>query len=700
MAQTAFAQHFVECSKCEENAEFYCKNCKKDLCQICERDHLKNTASASHDIVLLQEKYGATFIQEKCSIHSGQVYSLCCQQCQLPICEICREDSKHKKHSFMNLENACHTIREKCKVRVSKIRKEILPRCISMQQDIQADLLSRKEEIDQILSLLTSRGLKMKALIENVIEENERSLNGIRKLQESELEKQDCEITNYIAHLKTMVERFDQSDNKPAEFLFYLRDNPISEKDDVPHIMDIPLPLLTEENIAMEDVIKYLGHIEEVPGNEPRQTKKSEYISYDVPNLQVMDGAEKVKSIKVKGVNECYQISHVSSNKFWVRDENIILSDSSGKTLHQVSNISDEWAIQSVTKEEELIFIDKETNICKLSVDLKKKNILLPNKDPWMPCSIYASRLTGDILVGMMRKKQGSEENSTLEAKVVRLNYSGSEMQSFSLGVAGQALYQYPRYITENCNGDVIVSDHSKNAVVVTDHRAKHRFSYKGPPSSSEFWPRGLCTDAILNILVCDYKTDTVQMIDQNGHFLRLLLTVKDKIDEPCCLSYNTEDNLLLFLGTWHELERTTFQWGDGTWYSQVWTFKRGNDGQLYMAYTGFSPRTQSCTSPNTGLLSGTGGSYTLTSEGRYEAALRVAYTDYENVALVYMCYAPEIQGTCDRTSVHVSLLSRTPSLSTPQRSMLKAHLDLKCVEDHHLNQATTGLNALFYVVN
>ncbi|XP_061184375.1 uncharacterized protein LOC133192376 [Saccostrea echinata] len=154
------------------------------------------------------------------------------------------------------------------------------------------------------------------------------------------------------------------------------------------------------------------------------------------------------------------------------------------------------------------------------------------------------------------------------------------------------------------------------------------------------------------------------------------------------------------FLGTWHELERTTFQWGDGTWYSQVWTFKRGNDGQLYMAYTGFSPRTQSCTAPNTGLLSGTGGSYTLTSEGRYEAALRVAYTDYENVALVYMCYAPEIQGTCDRTSVHVSLLSRTPSLSTPQRSMLKAHLDLKCVEDHHLNQATTGLNALFYVVN
>lgn len=45
----------------------------------------------------------------------------------------------------------------------------------------------------------------------------------------------------------------------------------------------------------------------------------------------------------------------------------------------------------------------------------------------------------------------------------------------------------------------------------------------------------------------------------------------------------------LQFLGTWHELERTTFQWGENTWHSQVWVFKRGANGHLYMAYTGYS---------------------------------------------------------------------------------------------------------------
>lgn len=39
-------------------------------------------------------------------------------------------------------------------------------------------------------------------------------------------------------------------------------------------------------------------------------------------------------------------------------------------------------------------------------------------------------------------------------------------------------LYQYPRLITENNNGDIMVS--GPCAVVVTDHGGRHRFSYTG----------------------------------------------------------------------------------------------------------------------------------------------------------------------------------------------------------------------------
>ena len=63
-------------------------------------------------------------------------------------------------------------------------------------------------------------------------------------------------------------------------------------------------------------------------------------------------------------------------------------------------------------------------------------------------------------------------------------------------------------------------------AVVVTSGEGIHRFSYTGPPpSGSGLEPGGICTDALSNILVCDLTSGTVQLLSQNGKFLKYLLT-------------------------------------------------------------------------------------------------------------------------------------------------------------------------------
>ncbi|XP_062596794.1 uncharacterized protein LOC134258282 [Saccostrea cucullata] len=107
-------------------------------------------------------------------------------------------------------------------------------------------------------------------------------------------------------------------------------------------------------------------------------------------------------------------------------------------------------------------------------------------------------------------------------------------------------MYISPSYITENRNGDVIVSDIGCNAVVVTDRHGNHRFSYTGPPSESGLLlPLGICTDALSHILVCDYNSETIQMIDENGQFLSIILTHKEGIYGPGGLSYDDKTNLL-----------------------------------------------------------------------------------------------------------------------------------------------------------
>lgn len=120
------------------------------------------------------------------------------------------------------------------------------------------------------------------------------------------------------------------------------------------------------------------------------------------------------------------------------------------------------------------------------------------------------------------------EEEKPWECRVTRYNQIGQLTQTIQHDNTGQlTLYKNPYYITENNNGDVVVSDfevHLSGAVVVLERGGRHRFSYTGHPSGSQLRPGGICTDALSHILVCDVRTYTLQMIDRDGQFLSHLL--------------------------------------------------------------------------------------------------------------------------------------------------------------------------------
>lgn len=80
-------------------------------------------------------------------------------------------------------------------------------------------------------------------------------------------------------------------------------------------------------------------------------------------------------------------------------------------------------------------------------------------------------------------------------------------------------------------------------AIVVTKWEGKRCFSYTGHPSKSGLKPRGICTDALSRILVCDQRTDTVQILDKDGQFLLHLL--EKEIFEPWSLSYDVNSHRL-----------------------------------------------------------------------------------------------------------------------------------------------------------
>lgn len=108
------------------------------------------------------------------------------------------------------------------------------------------------------------------------------------------------------------------------------------------------------------------------------------------------------------------------------------------------------WSTHCEQKKNELIYFDKNNQFIGF-IDKDIINTHIKNNNKWIYRCVYCSLLTGDLLIGMRN------EDSTC-SKITR--YTGpSRIQQIQYDKKGNQLYFGPYYITENNNGDVVVSD-------------------------------------------------------------------------------------------------------------------------------------------------------------------------------------------------------------------------------------------------
>ena len=348
-----------------------------------------------------------------------------------------------------------------------------------------------------------------------------------------------------IARIQNYEYRHEQSAYRPVQFCRFIKTvhfPQIQEKNLTQHCL-----LSVTQEINMEDLIKIMDGdihlLERWIGN--------------VLLLTPMSSPVLLKSLSVTDVWWCVHISCVTPNRVWVSDwNNVSLIDTStGKTIYRLNNSAVlESGIHTVNSDSELIYIDNLYNICKVAADMKTTTLLKGESDPeWTPLCVYCSPSSGDLLVGMNRFDTLTD---MVIGKVMRYNEASTIPQNNT----PDKLYQHPLFITENNNGDVVVSDSQRRAVVVTLRKGDHRFSYKGPlPSGPQLEPSGVCTDVMSNILVCDARTVTVQMLSRDGDFLKYFLTKESPgIDySPYCLSYDFyTHSLWVGSGTWTSVNK------------------------------------------------------------------------------------------------------------------------------------------------
>ena len=495
------------CSLCQGDTEYYCYGCRQDLCIQCKKLHVIDLSTKHHTVTSYTEKrkYPPKPAKTLQSQNPKQIFSARSQDhgnhdpCVMPFTE--QRAQKFLLHVWLSPLERNEIQRRQYSDMIYHLRGETIYYRSVLLEGLRYDRKTGHKAVTirgQFKAEMRGQGLK--ELIDDVLTGDLEDRCIIQKSR----------MTRHMTKLLRYYHRYEQlrktMETRPIKFLRIMTKKHSPRKDHMKPIIIMLVNLMKEIRL--------------VPSGIPRQAG-------DEDLLTLLSSPVVQNSFSVTGVERCYQISCVTPDRVWVNGgDNIILTDTARrKQLHNVKDsIDTDTGKHTVNHEGELIYIEKKSKINKLCNDMKTTTTLIKNIEiTWIPLCVYYSPSSGDLLVGMCRIDTDTHKHT---GKVMRYDKTGKHKQTIPQNDnTPHTLYEFPRVITENNNGDVLVSDWIR-AVVVMSGEGVHRFSYTGPPpSGSGLYPVGICTDVMSHILVSDLNTATVQMLDRDGQFLSCLLT-------------------------------------------------------------------------------------------------------------------------------------------------------------------------------
>ncbi|XP_065938711.1 uncharacterized protein [Magallana gigas] len=529
-------QDVIRCHLCDTpDPPMYCDVCNKHLCTKCVGNHLLDQ-SREHNVVPIEMR-GST---PKCSKHSLKICELHCEQCNIPICTLCVSSGEHLGHKQVDFILKSLEIKKKVLQKdLQELEISIYPKYREIASVIQIQKSDLNENSQKLSKVINRYAEDLHGEIDNMIQKLKSNLNEIDSKyvtvldkREEEIKRTVFEITQSITDLKKLL-----NSNNISNVSAYKSRNVEFRK--LPPKLTVSLPSFTPQKINKERFYQQFGSLSasSIKTEERGYTMESFVAESSPPDRPLIDVPQFITDIKTE-CKELRCVSCLSDEDIWTcGGDNIMrLYNLQGKMVKSVKTKSGNAPRDiAMTRSGDLVYTDHGDRTVNIVKNTQIQTLI--RLEGWCPLYICTSS-TGDLLVIM--QSDGDERT-----KVVRY-FGSTETQSIQYDDKGRSLYSsgYCKYISENRNLDICVSDCRASAVVVVNHAGKLRFTYTGSPyiTNESFYPVGITTDSQSRILTA--TNNRIHILDQDGEFLHYIDNCN--LPNPYGLCVDTRDNLFV----------------------------------------------------------------------------------------------------------------------------------------------------------
>ncbi|XP_011442633.3 uncharacterized protein [Magallana gigas] len=506
MATRDEAQDLVECNLCQQPVSFFCRRCGVNLCETCIAKHLRVKSKNGHDIVDYTSKDDDDTCY--CDSHPQNDCSAYCKTCEAPICMLC-VSIKHKSHEMSELSDKIEELlkviaKENDRLQSSKHELErIMEHTTKLLSSISSIYQLRKDEVK-------ARGEEWHKQIEETVKTLHQELDDMQKEHEAVLQKQQekfKELIGKVDEMNVKTTKLQKSKNV-TEMQTFL---PVIEKQEtLSEYTQYLFPTFYECKIDANYLQTYFGYVDKMQ-EKKTSLMENDFKENDLPGRRILE-VPTVTSVIDTGFpaneenkNRLYDMAVTDDNKVWVggHSKELKLFDIQGHLHHTVSITALGGYLCMYNKQ----VVYSGGKAVRMISDTDTVVTMFTTGD-WVPRGV-TSAASGELLVCLRKDGQN---------KVVRYSSTGTVLQEIQYDSQCQPLYKSAYYITENVNGDIIVTDWQRKAVIAVDRLGIFRYSYSGVRSST------VTTDSVGHVIATEYIGDKIYMLDRDGRFLRCII--------------------------------------------------------------------------------------------------------------------------------------------------------------------------------